>query len=478
MSLRRRDVLRGAGVALALPFLESLAPRASQAQVLAPRRRFVAMNFPNGVASGYWKPTGTGTGNAWQLSSILDPLAPLKSKVTVLSNVGNYGPFDGHVEPSHSHLYASFPTCVKTKVEFPGTAVVGISADQVIANGIGAATKIPSLQLGLSTMDSSADGLPGPCSRTVSWNAKGEPMPKVIDPQAVFDRLVGAGPVPGPAQPGADPAAVARRAANKSVLDFVLGHATSVRANASRGDRVRMDQFLTSVRELEKSVGEGTVSPSCTIPMRSAARYALGDLPPDYNRDVHANQMIDLVVMALQCDLTRVVSFALDDGRSDFVYSCVPVRHFTPTGSTLATGTVGGAHGVSSTSDTNDMYASLSRWYVEKLARLCQKLAAMDEGDTGNVLDKSLVWFGSEMKGGNHDGLDLPLVYVGSGGGRLKVDLNVDFQSRASGSEALANVYLTFLRNVFDLPVVRFGNCIGSRVAEGTAVVPELIAPI
>jgi hypothetical protein len=477
MSLRRRDVLRGAGVALALPFMESLAPRVARAAAPAPRRRFVAMNFPNGVASAYWKPHAQGAGSAWLLSPILEPLAPVKSKVTVLGNVGNYGPFGGHIEPSHAHNYASFLTCTKTKV-MNSVPTVGISVDQVIANGIGAATKIPSLQLGLSTLDSFTDGLPGPCSRAVSWNAQGEPMAKVVDPQAVFDRLVAAGPVPGPVQAGADPAALERRAANKSVLDYVLAHATTVRTNASRGDRLRMDKFLTSVRELEKNVGEGTVSPACSIPTRSPDRYGVNDVPLGYNRDVHANQMIDLTVMALQCDLTRVVTFALDDARSDFVYSFLPVRQFTPTGSTPATGTVGNAHGVSSTSDTNDAYATLSFWFVEKLSRLCQKLAAAEEGDTGNVLDKSVVWFGSEMHGGNHDGLDLPVLYVGSGGGRLKVDLNVDFKSRPSGGEALANVYLTFIRNVFDLPATRFGIGMGNLVADGTSVVPELIAPI
>jgi hypothetical protein len=354
---------------------------------------------------------------------------------------------------------------------------VGISADQVIADAVGGATSLPSLQVGLSTLDSFPDGLPGECSRNVSWNAQGRPLLKVIDPQAVFDRLVSAGPVPGPTSLP-DPAAAARRAANKSVLDYVLAHAASVRAKAGRADRARMDQFLSSVRELERSVAEGTVRGACSIPPRPPDRYAVGSVPASYDRNIHADLMIDLVVMALQCDLTRVVSFALDDARSDFIYSCVPMRTFTATGSTPGTGVVGGAHGVSSTADDNDMYATLSRWYVEKLSRLCQKLAAIEEGDTGNILDKSVVWFGSEMRGGNHDGLDLPVLYVGSGGGRLNVDVSLDFGTRGPNGEALANVYLTFLRKVFDLPVTRFGKCIGALVADGTQLVPELVAPL
>ena len=325
--------------------------------------RFVAMTFPNGATTAFWKPHGLGVGSAWELSPVLAPLAPVKRAVSVLNNVGNYGPFNGHVEPSHANLFASFLTCAKPKTAYDGTSpsvTVGISVDQVIAAGIGAATKIPSLQVGLSTLDSYTDGLPGPCSRSISWDATGQPLGKVIDPQAVFDRLVAAGPVPSPTL-GPDPAAAARRAANKSVLDYVLGHAATVQAKLGRSDRARLDQFLTSVRELETSLQQGTVGPSCSIPVRSADSYAVGNVPHDYDRNVHANQMIDPCVMALQCDLTRVVSFALDDARSDFVYDFLTVRNFTTAGSTPGTMLDSGAHGVSSAGDNKRGCSPLGR---------------------------------------------------------------------------------------------------------------------
>jgi hypothetical protein len=178
--------------------------------------------------------------------------------------------------------------------------------------------------------------------------------------------------------------------------------------------------------------------------------------------------------MALQCDLTRVVSFALDDARSDFVYDFLTVRNFTADGSTPGTMPDAGAHGISSAGDNNDGYATLNYWFVDKLSRLCQKLAAIDEGDTLSVLDQSVVWFGSEMHGGNHDGLDLPVLYVGSGGGRLTTDQNLDL-ANGSMPQPLADVYLTFIRGVFDLPVAQFGVPMGSHVGEGTTVVPELL---
>jgi hypothetical protein len=475
MKPSRREILRGAGVALALPLMESLAPRGARAQASTLTKRFVAMTFPNGATTAFWKPQALGTGSAWQLSPVLEPLAPVKPLVSVLNNVGNYSPFGGHIEPSHSNNFAAFLTCARAKGN-DASVTTGISVDQVIANGIGAATKIPSLQLGLSTLDSYTDGLPGPCSRSISWDASGRPLTAMIDPQAVFDKLVAAGPSPAPALPGPDPIAAARRDVNKSVLDYVLGHAATVQAKLGRSDRARLDQFLTSVRALETSIQDSALGPSCAVPMRSVDSYAVGHVPPDYNRDVHANQMIDLVAMALQCDLTRVVSFALDDAHSDFVYDFLTVRNFTPAGSTPGTMKDGGAHGISSGGDNNDGYATLNYWFVDKLSRLCQKLAAIDEGGGSTVLDQSVVWFGSEMHGGNHDGLDLPVLYVGSGGGRLTTDQNLDL-ARGIAPESLANVYLTFIRGVFDLPVPSFGLPLGSFADEGKTVIPELLAP-
>ena len=472
-SLSRRTVLQGAGVALALPFLESLAPRRASSQIATPPKRFIAMNFPNGATTDFWKPHALGSGSAWQLSPVLAPLLPVKGAVSVLNNVGNYGPFGGHIEPSHANNYAAFLTCTKPHGPMEGT--VGISVDQVIANGIGGATKIPSLQVGLSTLDSYADGLPGPCPRSVSGDASGAPLGKMVDPQAVFDKLVAAGPYPGTVLPGPDPLAAARRDANKSVLDYVMSHAATVQAKLGRSDRARLDQFLTSVRELEADIQQGAIAPSCSVPMRSADSYAVGHVPPNYNRDVHANQMIDLVAMAIQCDLTRVVTFALDDARSDFVYDFLYVRDFTPYGSMPTTMKDSGAHGISSAGDNNDGYATLNYWFVYKLSRLCQKLAAFTENGASSILDQSVVWFGSEMHGGNHDGLDLPVLYVGSGGGRLTTDQNLDLAD-GTAPMPLANVYLTFIRGVFDLPVTQFGTPVGSHVGEGMAVVPQLLA--
>jgi hypothetical protein len=480
-------VLRGAGVALALPWLESLAPRAARGQAAAPPRTFVAMSFPEG-ATGFWKPQAPGSGDGWKLSSILAPLANVKPYVNVLANVGNYGPFGGHIEPSNSNLNAAILTCTKAKsAPLGGPVTVGTSVDQVIAQSLQGRTRLDSLQVGLSTLDSYTDGLPAPCSRSISWRSPTDPTYKIVDPQIVFDKITGAGGLT-PAE--GDAFSLARRAKNKSVLDYVLGHATSVRAQVGRSDRPRLDQFLDSVRALETSM-QAVASPACAVGARPPESFGVAMTPPDYNRDTHANIMIDLVVMALSCDVTRVVSFMLDDARSDFVYNFLKLRHFTADGSTPdpSGALVGGYDGIVHAGNDNDYHSTACLWFVQKLARLAEALQACPTA-TGNMLDDATIWLGSEMHGGNMDGLDLPIAMVGKGGGRLKTNQYVDFATTGRQTERLANLYLTILRDVFDLPNATFGsgapfdrNAVPATAqappnayGDGTEVIPEIIA--
>jgi hypothetical protein len=460
----RRHFLRGAGVALALPWLESMQPRGARGEAPLSRRRFVGMTFPNGVAD-FWKPTGTGSGNDWSLSPILEPLTPLKSRVTVLDNVGNYSPFGGHIEPSHGHLCGSFMTCTKANGSMNLNG--GTSVDQIIAQSFARVSPLPSLQVGLSTMRSSFDGLPEQHSRCNSWASPTRPIFPTISPQAAFDTIFGVMP------PVASPT---ERAANKSILDQVIGQAQSLQPSLSRTDRGRLDEFLTSVRDVEMNIVTQAVPAACTQAKRPTETYDLNLVPPDYNRNTHADIMIDLIALALQCDITRVVTIMMDDARSDFVYNFLPQRKFTAGGSTEGTGVCGNLHGFSAAGNANDVWATINRWFVEKLARLGQKLQALTDGPGGTVLDQSVIWFGSEMHGGNHDGLDLPVLYLGGGGGRLEVDQRIDLSNRDRKFEDLANVYLTFIRNVFDMPVDKFGVAMGNFADAGTKIVPEILA--
>jgi hypothetical protein len=453
----RRRFLQGTGVALALPFLETLAPALARAQQAPARRRYISLYFPNGTAD-FWQPSGAG--DSWTLSPILEPLLPVKSYVSVLSNVANYSPFGGHVEPSHSNCGAATWTCVQASGKDKGDS--GISVDQVIANQLGSVTPLPSIQVGLSTLDSSTDGLPGQHSRSMSWKSATEPLYKLVNPQAVFDRLTSTSGASSGGDPAANAmAAMKRKALNKSLLDEVLASASSLQQKLSTSDRVKLDQYLASVRNLEKRVADPSMqlpATTCSIGNRPSATYSVGNVPSDYNRATHASLMIDLIVMALQCDLTRVVSFMLDDARSDFVYNFMKERNFTDTGSTEGTAAVGGYHGLQHAGDRNNGFATIGWWNAQQAALLAGKLAAIDEGAAGNLLQNTVIVLASGMHGGNHDAGNLPLALIGGGGKSGNSTILKQNQHFAFANEQrLADVHLTIMQRVFGCKDAAFG---------------------
>jgi hypothetical protein len=453
--MNRREILRGTGVALSLPWLESMAPRHAVAS--APIKRYIGMYFPNGTAR-YWLSTGTGA--SYTMSPILQALAPNRTRALVLGNVGNYSPFGGHIEPSHGHNSASAWTGVKASG--PGSNYNAISVDQVIANHMVSAnlnrlaTPLHSLQVGLSTMNSSPDGIPGQHSRSMSWKSAKEPLYKVVSPQAVFDRIV-AGGLPTPNGGKLDPLAERRRALRKSTLDFVKESATRLEHKLGASDRERMDEFMSSVRTLETRVAHSSMPrptlATCAAIPRPTWTAGVHDKPAGYNRGVHASLMIDLVVMALRCDVTRVVSFMLDDARSDFLYNFLTERVFTETGSTPGTAPVGAYHALQHADPRNNGFATIGYWNVERLNELTSKLAAIDDGN-GNLMDSTVITFLSGMNGGNHDARDLPIVVVGTGGGTLRSGQLIRFPAEGRN---LADLHLTIMQKVYGVPVKTFG---------------------
>ncbi len=490
----RRQMLKGAGVALSLPWLETLAPRKAHAAAAA--KRYMALYFPNGAATSFWTPSGSG---ALTLSPILQPLEPNKSKVLVLGGVGNYSPWGAHIEPSHGHNMATAWTGVRASTAAGvntgnGDTYVNssISIDQQIANTIVAAnggtspTPLASLQVGLSTLDSYTDGLPGPHSRSVSWKSASEPLYKIVSPAAVFQHLMAGGfPTGGSNMSTApDPAAMRRMALKKSALDYIAESSTSLKTRLSRTDVVRLDQFLTSVKALETRVLATGIPPAtvagCNVPASPPTQvYNVGSVPPDYNRGTHATLMIDLVVLAYQCDMTRVVSFMLDDARSDYAYTFLKQRAFTATGSTPTTTSISsGYHGLQHTAspDTDQGFATMQWWMADRANELVTKISAITEG-AGNAMDNTVITFMSGMHGGNHDGLNLPIALLGSGGGVLKQGQYLNFPgSLPMGTgKNLQDVHLTILNRVFGGNLSQFGKATGA-FAGTTGVINELLA--
>jgi hypothetical protein len=458
MTVSRRALLRGAGVCLALPYLETFAPRAhAQAK---PPRRFIAGYFPNGAAAMYWPPKGQGAQAAWSLSPILEPFAKLKGSMNVLSNLENFSSMQDNeqVEPSHARLCGAYLTCAdsdRIRKELKVEAANGVSVDQVIAERM--TTRLRSLEVGLSTLNSYEDGRHASLSRSISWKTPTQPLYKEVNPQAVFDRLVGSGLGTGASvDPAAQQAAERRKALKLSALDFVLASAKSLSGKLGREDKPRLDQYLSSVRELEQRVrgidaAMGGAMVSCNPIARPTQVYAV-NVKDGYNRGTHAAIMNDLIVMALQCDLTRVVSYMLDDARSDFVYDHLTNRKFSAAGSTPGSGTVGGFHGLQHAGDSNDGYATINWWFSEQTASLCQKLADIKEGD-GSLLDHTLVLYGGAMTGSNHDASPLPIALIGGNKAGIRTDQHVSFSS----PRPLRDLYFTILNEFFELQLPSFG---------------------
>jgi hypothetical protein len=477
----RRQILKGAGIALSVPWLETLEAKRAHAAA-ASVKRYVSVYWPNGTADGYlWG--ASGAGSSMTLAPILQPLQPNVTKIMPLGGVGNYSPWGGHAEPSHSNNCATAWTGAKASNNGNNS---GISIDQAIANQIMAAnngklpTQVHSLQLGLSTLNSYEDGLPGVQSRSISWKDPVSPLYKIVSPQNAFDTLV-AGGLPWQGNNGStapDPAAMRRQALKKSALDYIGNSSSSLQLRLSKSDNQRLGAFLTSVRDLEQRV---TMTPganaSCGPVAQPTQTYGVMNTPPDYNRGTHATLMIDLAVMAFQCDITRVVSFMLDDARSDFVYNFIKERVFTATGSTPGTGAVGGYHGLQHTSDTNNGFATIGWWNMERVNELATKIAGIKEG-TGTAMDGTVITALSGMKGGNHDSLDLPIVLVGSGGGVLKQGQFIDFGKTGvpmGGGKNLQDVHLTIINKVFGANMTQFGTAMGNFVGT-TGVINEIVA--
>lgn len=467
-SFSRRAVLRGAGVALTLPWLESLAPRAARAQAPWQPPRLLPIFFPTG-APELWKPKLTGSGAAWQLSSVLEPLTPIKQYVTVLSGMENGSVFnaDGSnvVEPAHGRQAGAWLTCVdadavRLRRGDRAPDVNGISFDQVMAGfepAVGGAP-LPTLQLGLSSIRSYCDGRACSLSRSVSWLNETTPLYKLVDPRRVFDKLVGAAPSDGQGQ---TPVQVATE---NSVLDAVLESAQTVRGRLGAYDQRRMDEFMASVREVEMRINAAAKLETCEFPklppFPEPVEDGYGQTGNGYDKGVHADLMNELIALAFQCNLTRIVSYMLEDEYCDYVYDNVPRRVFTEQGSVLGQGMCGSRSG--SQHGSQDEYASIVWWEAGKVASLCQKLAQIDDGDGKNVLDNTVIFYGTSMHGSDHRCDRLPAVLIGGGAGMLKTDQHIDF-----GTRPLRDMYYTLARDVFKYALPDFGtNATGAPPAE------------
>jgi hypothetical protein len=486
--LSRRNVLRGAGVALALPYLESLAPRRARAQTVVPKR-FAAIYMPGG-AGIEWNDI-TGSGANWQLGSLHEPFAAIKSKLLMIRNIGNYtwrndlltmsGPWDAQQEradygtfmpygsyvlPSHSRQPGGMLNCIDVN-ELQNSMGLSTSdspfsaetMDQIIVRGTDP-TPIPSMQLGLIDGPGAYDGKNAVFSQNMSWDMAGTPLGKDSNPQSVFDDLVAGGavasdPMAGPApDPAAVEAAARRQALNQSVLDSIQEQATTLQPKLATADRARLDQFLTGVEELEAAIAQVGGNPvvstaGCNPIARPEAAIA------DFN--LKAQVMNDLIVMAFQCDVTRVITYMMDHSRSETAYNWVAQRSY-PVGAAVVDegGTCGNYHACQHGNPRGAEFASICNWHMANVASLATKLDAIPEGE-GTVLDNSILMYMSDMHHGDHAAWDLPIALFGSGGGTLLQDQYIVLEENPTNHRTLRDLHFTIMNQYFNLGVTSFG---------------------
>jgi hypothetical protein len=393
--------LGSAAAVIGLPYLPSLVERDAQAQAAcAGRQRFIAFFVPNGIHMPDFTPAAAG--QDWAMPYVLQSLEPIRNKISVVTGIDYHQTaMPGEPPGGHGSGTGAFLTMMPVYQNDKNAA--RISLDQKIAKQTAACSRpLPSLQLGMTCKGDGSDRVPNIAFiETISWDAN-TPKPFKDDPQQNFDRIF-AGVDPG----ATDADAERRRVLRTSVLDHVIGEAETLQLDLASADRLKLDQYLTSVRELEmriQNIGNGG---SCAMPAKPTET---GSSP--YQDRVSVT--LELAALAFECDATRVISYMFGRGNSlqDFAF--------------LFNGESTPHHYTSHHAGSSALQAKLkeiSRWEVDQVAAFLKRLDQTQEDDGRTILDNSLAYFNSEISDGNrHLKYDMPVLLAGSAGGKLKVD--------------------------------------------------------
>jgi len=410
--------LRGAGAAIALPWLESMLPAGRLRAAAAPVSRLACIYVPHGAVMREWTPSGEGAD--FELSPTLRSLEPFRSRLNVVSDTrlpNAYGD-DASAGANHARSSAVWITGVK-----PGPGAVpsmGVSADQVAAQHIGQQTPLPSLELSLEERS------------TISWRAPTVPLPMENNPQTVFVRLFGDGGTPDER--------LSRRAQSQSLLDSVLDEAASLRRSIPSEDRTRLDRYLSDVREVERRIALAAASPidEASVPDKPTG------IPDDY--ESHVELMLDLIALAWQADITRVATMMVAKEISNAVYAQSGINE--------------PFHNLSHHSEIEaklERLAQLNAYHVRTvMGYFLGRLEATPDGD-GNLLDHAVVLYGSGMSNSNqHDHDPLPILLAGGGSGGLKGGRHL----RLGSGTPLSNVLVAMLQKL-SIDAESFGDSTG-----------------
>jgi len=433
-AISRRSFLRGSGIALSLPLFEAMMP---QSVIAAPSgsgpKRAAFLYVPNGIVHDAWKPATAGAD--YQLPYSLEPLAPIKQDVSVLTGLSQI-PYPEKSGVGHARPTAALLTGVAVDKD---QVHAGQSVDQIIADKIGAETKLKSLELSIngSSLSGRCDGEYS-CvySSVLSYRNATSPLPTDPNPQSVFKRLF------GDQQSASNPAEQTRQQLlRKSVLDSVLEDARRLHRDLGKSDQGKLDEYLYSVRELERRVQRM----SSTTPAGERPNIHLPDQTPrDYAE--HVQLMGDLMVLAFQTDTTRVCTFMFGQAAGGQTYPMLGIRE--------------GHHELSHHGNDEEKLAKLrkiDRYNVSLFAYIVSRMKETPEGDK-TLLDNSLVYYGGALGNANaHTPFDLPVLLAGRGGNTIEQGRHIKLPL----DTPLNNLWVTVL-NAMDTPTPSFGNSTGS----------------
>ncbi len=438
--LSRRTVLRGMGTAIALPWLEAMLPRncyGAPTDAAAPVR-MAFLSVPNGKHMPDWIPTEEGEN--FTVPKILEPVAKFKSDMLVLTGLAlDGGKAHGDGPGDHARSCASFLTGAHPKKTDGADIANGISVDQFAAGKLGHLTRFPSLELGVERGAQSGNcdsGYSCAYSANIAWRTATTPVPKEVDPAAVFDRLFGNG------DKGEQGKAQAKRDQyRRSVLDFALDDAQRLQKQLGVNDQRKLDEYLYAVRDVERRLVES-----------EKLRGKEPDVP-DYPRPAgvprefaqHVELLFDMMALAFQTDSTRVISFMYANEGSNRNYSQIGVSE--------------GHHDLSHHGSDAEKQAKISKinhYHITLLAGFLEKLSTIREGDR-RLLDNCLLIYGSGLGDGNrHNHNDLPIAVFGRGGGALRTGRHVKYPE----DTPLTNLYLSAL-DIFGAPTSKFADSTG-----------------
>jgi hypothetical protein len=394
-ALDRRMFLRGVGTAMALPLLDSMIP-AMAATRLTPAKPAVRLAFayvPNGIIQKDWVPKTAGTG--FEFMPTMKPLEPFRDRLVVLSNLAQInGRALGDGAGDHARAGATWLTGVHPKKTEGADIHAGISADQIAARELSKVTQFGSLEIGLEE-----PYLAGGCdsgyscayTNTISWRGPTTPNPMEISPRAVFERLFGDGETTDAAS------RVKRMEQDRSILDYVRADVARLEPKLGNRDKSKLDEYLEGIRDIERRIQKAEEQ-SATMKLPVMERPA--GIPETFEE--HAKLMSDLMVIAFQTDMTRVITFMMAREGSNRSYREIGVPD--------------GHHSVTHHQNDPDKIAKVQKideHHVKSLAYLVGRLQATPDGD-GTLLDHTLLVYGSSIRDGNvHDHHDLPLVLIG-----------------------------------------------------------------